>query len=138
MATIKNFEDLKVWQDSRVLTNRVYKMTNQGPFSKNFGLRDQIRRAAGSTMHNIAEGFDANSDAQFIQFLGYSRRSASEVQSQLYLALDQNYIEKKEFQEVYDLATKLKKQINGFSTYLKKSKNKKIKEELTHYLVDND
>lgn len=85
---IERFEDIKGWQEARVLANMVYDVSDSGPFARDFGLRDQIRKAAGSTMHNIAEGFDAGSDAEFIRFLKYARRSASEVQSQLYIALD--------------------------------------------------
>ena len=80
---IQRFEDTRAWQEARTLTNMVYDASDEGPFATDFGLRDQIRRAAGSTMHNISEGFDAGSDAEFVRFLKYARRSASEVQSQL-------------------------------------------------------
>ena len=86
---IERFEDVKAWQMACELTNLVYKVAASGAFARDFRLKDQIRDAAGSVMHNIAEGFDAGSDAEFIRFLRYSRRSASEVQSQLYVALDQ-------------------------------------------------
>ena len=89
-------------------------------FSRDFELRNQIRRAAGSVMHNIAEGFDAGSDAEFSRFLRIARRSASEVQSQLYLALDRKYITENDLREVYDMATETKKLINGFIANLKK------------------
>ena len=88
MSKINRFEDLQSWQKARLLTNQVYNLTRQRDFSRDYGLRDQIRQAAGSTMHNIAEGFEAGSDAEFSRFLKIARRSASEVQSQLYLALD--------------------------------------------------
>lgn len=129
MGTIKRFEDIRAWKSARQLVNKVYDITNQGNFAKDFALRDQIRRAAGSSMHNIAEGFDAGSDAEFLRFLGYARRSASEIQSQLYTALDQNYINQKSFQTIYQQGEQVKRQINAFITDLHKSKSsKQIKE----------
>jgi four helix bundle protein len=82
---IHRFEDIEGWQAARELTRRVYAVAQSREFSKDFGLRDQITRAAGSTMHNIAEGFDGGSNAEFIKFLRCSQRSCSEVQSQLYV-----------------------------------------------------
>jgi len=119
---IERFEDIRAWQEARVLTNMVYDVSNSDSFARDFGLRDQIREAAGSTMHNIAEGFDAGSDVEFIRFLKYARRSASEVQSQLYIALDRHYITQAQFQRIYDQATSVKKLINAFIGYLKKSR----------------
>ncbi len=121
MARIERFEDLQSWQKARELANRVYELTRKEKFARDFELRDQIRRAAGSVMHNIAEGFDAGSNAEFIRFLKMARRSASEVQSQLYLALDQDYITEDELRFVYDLATETKRLINGMIAYLRKS-----------------
>ena len=118
---IERFEDVRAWQEARVLTNMVYEASDTGPFAKDWGLRDQVRRAAGSTMHNVSEGFDAGSDAEFIRFLKYARRSASEVQSQLYIALDCHYIDQDQFQRIYDQATSVKKLINAFIGYLKRS-----------------
>jgi four helix bundle protein len=117
---IKRFEDIKAWQAARTLVNMVYECSDNHSFARDFGLKDQIRRAASSSMHNIAEGFDAGSDTEFIRFLKYARRSASEVQSQLYIALDRHYIPSDQFQSIYDQATQLKKLINAFITYLKK------------------
>ena len=119
---IERFEDIQGWKAARVLANMVYNSSDDGAFARDFGLRDQVRRAAGSIMHNIAEGFDAGSDAEFIRFLQYARRSASEVQSQLYIALDQRYITQDRFQRMYDQATSTKKLINGFIGYLKGSR----------------
>ncbi|MER2598994.1 MAG: four helix bundle protein [Caldilineales bacterium] len=79
MPLISRFEDLIAWQKARVLTNKVYELTNRGEFARDFALRNQIRRAASSVMHNIAEGFDAGSDPEFIRFLKIARRSASET-----------------------------------------------------------
>jgi four helix bundle protein len=119
MAKIERFEDLQSWQKTRQLTNLVYDLTSHNEFAKDFRLRGQIRDAAGSIMHNIAEGFDAGSNPEFIRFLKMARRSASEVQSQLYLALDRNYIEAEELKSAYNLATESKKLINGMIAYLR-------------------
>ncbi len=94
---IRKFEDIQAWQLARGMTKRIYALTKQSNFSKDFGLKDQIRRAAGSSMHNIAEGFDAGSNKEFIRFLRYAKRSCTEIQSELYIALDEAYITKKIF-----------------------------------------
>jgi four helix bundle protein len=120
---IERFEDVKAWQAARVLANLVYDATAQGAFARDFALRDQIRDAAGSVMHNIAEGFEAGSDAEFVRFLKIARRSASEVQSELYLALDQKYLTAESFQPIYDKATEVKKLINAFIGYLNRSRS---------------
>ena len=117
---IERFEDIRAWQQARELSNLVYDLTGKGDFARDFRLRDQIQGAAGSIMHNIAEGFDDGSDAEFIHFLKHARRSASEVQSEIYLALDRKYISAEDFQRIYDMATK--KSINAFIAYLRKSK----------------
>ena len=121
MTKGKRFEDLLCWQKARQLTNAVYGTTNQPAFAKDYGLRDQIRRAAASIMHNIAEGSGAGSDREFIRFLKFARQSADEVQSELYLALDQGYISTEEQHTVYDLANESKRLINGLINYLKAS-----------------
>jgi len=115
---IEKFEEVKAWQMARVLANPVYDATESGMFAKDFALRDQIRSAAGSIMHNIAEGFESGSDPEFVRFLKYSRRSASEVQSESYLALDRKYINEQTFQAIYDKATETKRLINAFIGYL--------------------
>ncbi|MEJ5241801.1 MAG: four helix bundle protein [Anaerolineales bacterium] len=122
MTKIQRFEELRVWQMARRLANLIYDLTDQGEFARDFKLRDQIRDAASSVMHNIAEGFDDGSDGEFIHFLKYSRRSASEVQSQLYLALDRGYITKEQFQQAYDRCTETKKAINAFIAYLRRTR----------------
>jgi len=121
MAKIERFEDLKSWQKARELANIIYDLSGNGDFAKDFELRNQIRRAAGSAMHNIAEGFDAGTDAEFVRFLKMARRSASEVQSQLYLALDRKYIMQNQLQSAYQLATEVKRLINGLIGYLHKT-----------------
>jgi four helix bundle protein len=121
MTTIKNFEELIAWQKARELAGNVYKLTRQDKFSRDFGLRDQIQRAASSVMHNIAEGFESGSDPEFVRFLKMARRSAGEVQSELYLALDVSYITEEELKKTYTLATEVKRLINGMMTYLRKT-----------------
>ncbi len=123
MARIERFEDLKSWQKARELANAVYDLTDHPGFARDFQLRDQIRSAAASVMHNIAEGFDAGTDPEFIRFLKMARRSASETQSELYLASDRRYITCEEQQAVYALALASKKLINGLIAYLRKSKS---------------
>jgi four helix bundle protein len=98
----------------------VYAVSTRGAFAKDYRLRDQIQGSAISVMSNIAEGFDARTDAEFIRFLGYARRSATELQSQLYTALDQNYITQEEFDRIYTQATKTKGLIGGFIRYLER------------------
>ncbi|MFN8597160.1 MAG: four helix bundle protein [Anaerolineae bacterium] len=120
MATIQRFEDLQSWQKARQLANAVYDLTNLPGFAKDFQLRDQIRDAVGSVMHNIAEGFDSGTDPEFVRFLKIARRSASEIQSELYLALDRKYIAPHELKVAYDLATEAKRLINGMIAYLRK------------------
>lgn len=116
---IKKFEELDIWKRSRQLTKLIYKVTCIEEFSKDWALRDQIRRAAISVMSNIAEGFDAGSKPEFSRFLSISRRSLSEVQSQLYVALDQSYISSIEFNSLYNEAEEIRRMITGFIKYLK-------------------
>lgn len=120
MTTIKNFEDLKAWQKARELAGHIYGLTRKQKFSRDFGLRNQIEEAAGSAMHNIAEGFESGYDPEFIRFLKMARRSAGEVQSELYLALDLGHITQEELRKAYDLAVDTKKLINGMISYLNK------------------
>lgn len=115
---IERFEDIEGWQMARELTASVYEASRHGEFARDFALRDQIRRAVGSSMHNIAEGFDGGSNAEFIRFLRYAQRSCSEVQSQLYIALDQEYVTKEKFQALYDLANATHAKVGGLIKYL--------------------
>ena len=120
---IKKFEDIESWKRSRGFVNLVYKITIEYPFNKDFGLRDQIQRASVSIMSNIAEGFDSGSDKSFINFLNYSYRSASEVQSLLYVVLDQDLITKSKFESLYEKSKDIKNLIGGLIQYLKKKKD---------------
>jgi four helix bundle protein len=114
MALIKRFEDIQAWQEGRKLVQQVYRITNSDKFARDFSLKDQIRRAAVSTMANIAEGLDCESKAEFARFLGIARRSAVEVQSLLYTALDIGYIDAEVFQSIYDQAEKTKALTGAF------------------------
>ena len=127
MAKIERFEDIEAWQKARELTRAIYALSNDGRFARDFGLRDQIRRASVSVMSNIAEGFGRGGNREFIQFLSTARGSASEVQAQLYVALDADYITKEQFRQLYDLAQSSGKLIGGFIRYLQKSEHKGVK-----------
>ena len=115
---IERFEDIEAWQLALELTRKVYQLTKKGKFARDFGLKGQIQDAAGSSMHNIAEGFDSETTSEFIRFLRYAKRSCTEVQSELYVALDQQYITNAEFQDVYDHAGRTRAAIRGFIKYL--------------------
>ena len=117
---IKRFEDIEAWQLARALTRAVYHLTKKPGFEKDYGLKRQIQDAAGSTMHNIAEGFDSETNAEFIRFLRYAKRSSTEVQSELYVALDEKFISTAEFQDVYEQARRTRAAVRGFINYLKK------------------
>jgi four helix bundle protein len=121
LSTIKSFEDLPVWQDARKFTNKIYTLTSKVPKEELYGLTSQIRRAAVSIMSNIAEGFDRRSDKELTNFLSIARGSSSEVQNDLYIALDLNYISQVEFNQFYQEAKKIAQQINGLMTYLRSS-----------------
>lgn len=115
---IDKFEDIEAWQLARELTQKIYNLTKKSMFARDFGLKSQIQDASGSSMHNVAEGFDSETNREFIRFLRYAKRSCSEVQSELYIALDQNYINQEEFQEVYEHAGRTRAAIRGFIKYL--------------------
>lgn len=119
MATIERFEDMEIWQQARVLSGKIYKATGQGGFARDFGLRDQIRRAVVSVMSNIAEGFERGSNTEFIQFLYIAKGSAGEVRSQLCLACDLGYIEKDAFAQLNEELHTISKRVSGFIHYLR-------------------
>ncbi|HRJ75441.1 MAG TPA: four helix bundle protein [Anaerolineales bacterium] len=124
MTSITKFEDLIAWQESRLLVKMVYKITSEGTFSKDFGMRDQIQRASVSVMTNIAEGFDCESTAEFARLLGIARRSAVEVQSLLYAALDVAHINQDIFKSHYEQAKKCKALIGGLKQSILKNPRK--------------
>jgi len=118
MASISRFEDIEAWQKGRELTREVYRITAVGAFSRDFALRDQIRRAAVSVMSNIAEGFERDGDKEFRQFLSNAKGSAGEVRSHLYVALDAGLIPQSQFAQLYALASESSRLIAGFIRYL--------------------
>ena len=119
---IERFEEIQGWQEARVLTKKIYELTKKLPLRRDQGLRRQIQEASVSAMANIAEEFDRQSKREFIKFLYYASGSGSEVQSDLYVALDQGYVSGEEFTNAYHQARKTKSLINGFIAYLKGKK----------------
>ena len=118
MARIERFEDMEAWRDARRLVKQIYQITNDGPFARDFGLRDQVRRAAVSAMSNIAEGFERGSNKDFVRFLYMAKASVGEVRSQLYTAVDLGYLKQEQANEIMDAARSVSRQIAGFIKYL--------------------
>jgi four helix bundle protein len=118
MATFKNFEEIECWKKARELTRRIYQYTNTGLFAKDFGLKNQIRKASVSIMSNIAEGHDRSGTGEFIQFLAIAKGSTAEVRSQLYVAADQGYIQPATFDELTALAFETGSMLGGLMKYL--------------------
>ncbi len=121
MSKFKRFEDILSWQKARILVKEVYKITFEGNFKKDFGLKDQIRRASVSIMLNIAEGFARKSNKEFSRFLFIAHGSVAEVQSILYIALDLEYINKTTFNQLYNSCNEISKMISGLIKYLSSS-----------------
>ncbi len=139
MATIERFEELEVWKTARKLTNRVYEHTQQEPFAKDFGRRDQIQRASVSVMSNIAEGFESRTQSIFVDHLGRARGSAGEVRAQLYVASDQGYLSDAEFEATYDLADKASRQPFRLIQYLESKPNaSRVQEKSVEYQINLD
>ena len=124
MATIQKFEDIQAWQQARELTRRIYDGTRQGAFAKDYGLRDQVQRAAVSVMANIAEGFERDGRREFIQFLSQAKGSCGEVRSHLYVALDQQYLAPDVFQALTEMACSISRMLSGLMTYLRQSEKR--------------
>mgnify|MGYP001130974727 CR=1 FL=1 len=127
MATFQSFEEIEAWQKARELVHEVYRISNDGLFSRDFGLCNQIRRASVSIMSNIAEGFERSGTNEFVQFLAIAKGSVGEVRSQLYVASDQGYIDKDTFDKLVSLATEVSRMISGLMSYLRKSSVKGTK-----------
>ena len=124
---VKSFEDLQVWQDAREFVKSIYEIASLNNFKKDYGLKDQIQRAAVSIMNNISEGYERDNNKEFMNFLGYAKGSAGEVRSMLRAALDLNYISKKEFDKNYSASVNIITQISNFKKYLR---NYTIKENI--------
>ena len=116
---IVKFEELDCWKEGRKLALAIYRYVNKGSFSKDIRLSGQITGASISVMNNIAEGFDSGSGTEFARFLYYARRSCSEVQNCLYIALDQKYINHDEFDDTYKQCEKVRQIIDGMIRHLK-------------------
>ena len=119
MSTVKKFEDLQVWQKSRAVNVQIYKLSNKNTFSRDFALRDQIRRAAISIVSNIAEGFERNGNKEFNQFLSIAKGSAGEIRAQLYIAKDLEYITEEEFNDTMSSLAEVSKMLSGLMNYLR-------------------
>ena len=124
-ARIEKFEDLIAWQKARELTKNIYKITKQGEFQKDFGLRDQIRKSAVSVMSNIAEGFERGGRSEFHQFLVIAKGSCAELRSQLYVAFDVEYIDMDLFSKVDNLAKEASRIIGGLRVAVYRQKKAK-------------
>lgn len=117
---VKGFEELIAWQKARELTKLIYLLTKVGALSRDFGLREQMRRAAVSIMSNIAEGFERGSSAEFHQFIVIAKGSCAELRTQLYVAVDVGHITQAEFEKIYTLAVEVSKILGGLKAALKK------------------
>ena len=122
---VERFEDLIAWQKARQLTSAIYRITSLSDFARDFGLRDQIRRAAVSVMSNIAEGFDRASRSEFHQFLVIAKASCAEVRSQLYVALDVGHIDQETFDTVNSNTSELSRIIGGLRAAVQKQRDDK-------------
>ncbi len=119
MATIQRFEDIEAWKSARVMTRRVYELTRSGEVGKDYGYKDQIRRASLSVMLNIAEGFERESgDKDFRHFLSLAKGSAGEVRAALYVGLDCGYFDQPQFDELYALSLDTIRMLSRFIQYL--------------------
>ena len=113
---------MEVWKEARILANRIYDVANNSSLAKDFGLRDQMRRADVSILSNIAEGFERGGDKEFFQFLAQAKGSAGELRSQMYLALDRGYLLQLEFNELCSHVRKVSRMISGLMGYLRDSR----------------
>ncbi|MGH7870850.1 MAG: four helix bundle protein [Candidatus Binatia bacterium] len=118
---IKNFEDLEIWKDARHLTREIYSLSMAPKFSKDFALRDQMRRAAVSIMSNIAEGFERGGNQEFVQFLYIAKGSCGELRSQLFVALDQEYVDQKIADNLLIILKRLSVMVKHLIDHLKRS-----------------
>jgi four helix bundle protein len=118
VATIKQFEEIEAWKKARALTAAIYRASGTGEFARDFGLKDQIRRAAVSVMSNIAEGFERDGSKEFLQHLSIAKASAGEARSQLYVALDAGHRSETDFEQLRGSTIEVSRLLKGFMTYL--------------------
>ena len=136
MSKIERFEDLVCWQKARELVNKVYAISKKGPLSRDFGLKDQMQRAATSSMSNIAEGFTRYHKKEFIRFLDIAQRSAAEVKNLLYAISDQDYVSHSEVTVIQELAEEIRAVTLGLLRHVKQTLDQgsnRISEPLTQY-----
>lgn len=119
MATFSSFEEITAWQRAREVTRRIYEVSSDGVFGRDFALRDQIRRASISVMSNIAEGFERDGAKEFAHFLSIAKGSSGEVRAQLYVALDQGYIEEHDFRALSDQLQTIGRMLGSLMAYLR-------------------
>jgi four helix bundle protein len=127
MATFKRFEEIEAWQEARKLVKQLYSLSSSEKFSRDFALRDQVRRASVSIMANIAEGYERGGSGEFIQFLSIAKGSAAEVKSHLYVALDQEYVGEQRFNELMDRVEITARKLSKLIEYLRGSEIKGVK-----------
>jgi four helix bundle protein len=121
VSTFKSFEEINAWQRARDLTRRIYQISSEGHFARDYGLRDQMRRACISIMSNIAEGHERSGTKEFVQFLSVAKGSVGEVRSQLYIALDQEYLSAATFEQLSGEAMEISRMLSGLMKYLRKA-----------------
>jgi four helix bundle protein len=119
--TITRFEDIEAWQLGRVLTRAIYRVSRTGEFARDYALRDQIRRAAISITSNIAEGLERGGDREFLQALAVAKGSSGEVRSQLYVALDEGYLDEAGFEDLREQCLHVSRVLAGFIQFLQRA-----------------
>jgi four helix bundle protein len=117
----ERFEDIEAWKKARALASDIYRITSGGEMARDYGLRDQLRRASVSILLNIAEGFERGGNKEFYQFLALAKGSCGEVRAQLYVALDQRYVSNQQFNDISGRALEVSRMISGLMKYLKQS-----------------
>ena len=138
MATVQRFQDLTTWQLARELNKQIYEISARGEFARDFGLRDQIRRASISVSSNIAECFERRSPSDFARFLTIAKASGAEVLSQLYLALDLEYLDQRSFESVAAHLDETNRAIAGLIRYLRSTKGKTAREPDVPYEINSE
>jgi four helix bundle protein len=121
VATFRQFEDILAWQKARELVARLYQVSMAGDFSRDFAMKDQMRRASLSIPSNIAEGFERGGRKEFILFLGHAKGSCGELRSQLYHALDQAYLDEPTWRELHDACLEISRLLDGLMQYLQQT-----------------
>lgn len=136
MPTITRFEEIEAWQTARELTKLIYLFTEESKFSRDFGLKDQVRRASVSIMSNVAEGFESQTQSQFTHYLGIAKASAGEVCSQLFISRDLEYISQEQFTKAFAMAEKASRQIARFISYLESHPRlRSVREDAAEYEI---